>query len=403
MQTLEDQMSDAYIVEDETPQEEIIHQQHGFENKDWFWLLMMLVAQVVTWYGMKTHVGFRFEGIELPIVIGLILVVQTIFFALYRFTESFEIESYLVLFHLLISGSIILFVSYLAWPYTFEIALFFLPLVLIAYKKTLFSGKLLICFLGATGYLIVLLLQISHMWMKELTDFELGTLFWKWAVYGWLMVAATLFSHYCATMSKQLSSKESQLHDAMLMINQLTIHDKLTGLYNQRFIMQQLQKQKQIADRGKYSFVLGLLAIDHCQELRESHSQAAADAVIKAVADTVDQHIRHLDYCGRWTDTSFAVVLENTEAEKTKAVFERICQSVADHSFYGFGIDRDVSLSVGVTQYSCIEEWQATMDRAKSALLEARNKGSGQVVVQMARSRQVELVRDHHQRLNVNN
>lgn len=303
------------------------------------------------------------------------------------------------LVHLILTGTLMLLAAHLGQPQAFELSLFYIPLVVVGYNVTRITSKIVVALFGSLGYLT--LLVMFHVPTLHDTNFlaQVVMPLWSWFSFFALTVMVFLVACLCAHLYRTAESKSQQLFEALRMIRRMTVKDELTGLFNQRYMIEQMEKQKDIADRGDYCFVVAALAIDQIQEVLESHSESAANEVMQTVATTLSGHVRNLDFCARWEDSTFIILLINTCVDRTKAVFERISQSVEDRSFYSIGVDQQITVSIGITQYMCTESWESLVQRAENALSIAQEKGPCTIESLLPTTRRVELVRDRENRL----
>jgi diguanylate cyclase (GGDEF)-like protein len=325
---------------------------------------------------------------------------QCIFLRLYNIKHLKNLGLDLVfLVHLTLTGLAMLGVAHLGQPYAFELMLFYLPLVVVGYNVTRMTSKLVISVFGSIGFLALIVLYHAPNLHDTNLLAQIVMPLWRWISYLTLIFFAFLVACLCAHLHRTADSKSKQLFESLRLIRRLTVKDELTGLFNQRYMIEQIEKQKDIADRGEYCFVVAAIEIDDFDGLIEAHSEGAANEVMQNVASVVSGHIRNVDFCARWDDAMFIVLLINTFADRTKAVFERINQSVEDRSFYSIGIDRPVTVSIGITQYVCTESWETLVQRAEGALVTAQEKGRGSIESVLPTIRRVELVRDPENRL----
>jgi len=92
-------------------------------------------------------------------------------------------------------------------------------------------------------------------------------------------------------------------------------HDPLTGLYNRRFVMDQLQMELNQAVRYGVSYALVLIDLDHFKRVNDTHGHVAGDLVLKQVAHELQSSVRTSDVLGRWGGEEFLVLVPHTNAE----------------------------------------------------------------------------------------
>ncbi len=304
-------------------------------------------------------------------------------------------EYHLLLFlQLFLSGCGMLWASFLAQSYTQELASFCLALFFIGQNAIRNSSKIVLGITIVFGFLLISIDRTGPDLSKPFLLSELALPLWTWLSFTLLTTLACTISIHTDTLLKLLYSKSHQLNDALRLINHMTVRDELTGLHNQRYMIEILQGQKSLSDRGDYDFVVTLFTIDKFDELKNEHSEMAANEVLQMVGKTLNGHIRNIDYCARWDNHRFLLLLINTTVDKSKVVIERMRYSVEERSFFSLGIEDSITVSAGMTQYACIESWEQLVNRAEEALSKATQRGVNQMASLLSTTRRVELVRD---------
>ena len=110
----------------------------------------------------------------------------------------------------------------------------------------------------------------------------------------------------------ELKKSHLDIEAAMQTIRELAIRDELTGMFNRRHLMALLNDEKNRASRGGHLFCLAMLDIDHFKNVNDIHGHLAGDAVLLAVATTIQKTMRNTDFCGRYGGEEFLLVYTQT-------------------------------------------------------------------------------------------
>lgn len=147
--------------------------------------------------------------------------------------------------------------------------------------------------------------------------------------------------------------------------------DPLTGLFNRRYLLDQLQRGIVRAIRRQQPFSVLLLDLDGFKAFNDTHGHLQGDIVLAEVAAALAQSVRSGDLVGRFGGDEFVVVLPATPGE----VARRVAWELTRVMPHGIG------LSVGV---ACVGEQAHSVDlllqAADQALFEAKQAGGGVVV-----------------------
>ena len=166
-----------------------------------------------------------------------------------------------------------------------------------------------------------------------------------------------------------------ELEKALSRIEELAIRDELTGLYNRRYLMDALEREKTRADRSGRLFSVIMLDIDHFKRINDTYGHVQGDVVLKAVSKAAQDAIRVNDFCARYGGEEFLVVLEELPISGAKACTERLRKSVEALKFAELGDAFTVTVSLGYTQYRQAEPVAQTIARADAALYRAKHAG----------------------------
>ncbi|WP_158592082.1 GGDEF domain-containing protein [Pseudomonas cavernicola] len=195
-----------------------------------------------------------------------------------------------------------------------------------------------------------------------------------------LMGGVSILGLEMSGLRDALQERNRDLQQALERIQHLAITDELTGLYNRRFAKDILGQQKALADRGTYGFVLCLIDLDLFKGVNDRYGHAGGDSVLCQLARLFEQAVRDVDFVARLGGEEFLLVLSRTDVAGAQQVLERLRQTLRGTSWQNCPELR-LTLSVGVSRYCSVEPWEDTMQRADSALYQAKGNGRDQVVL----------------------
>lgn len=168
-----------------------------------------------------------------------------------------------------------------------------------------------------------------------------------------------------------------RLKKAHEQIHELAIRDALTGIYNRRYIWDEMSGAERRAQQGESKFSVCLLDLDKFKSINDTYGHPMGDAVLKQVASHMQSQIRSGDICARYGGEEFLCLLNNTTKENAFIFADRLRQTVSELVIDGL----KVSISVGVAEYEVGEEFSKTLARADSALYNAKETGRNRVII----------------------
>ena len=167
-------------------------------------------------------------------------------------------------------------------------------------------------------------------------------------------------------------------------LNQLSITDGLTEIYNHRHFQDRLSEEVERTNRAKDGTVsLLLLDIDDFKRFNDTYGHQCGDMVLRQLAGILKNSVRHIDILARYGGEEFAVILPNAKVEEAALVGERICEAVRSTPFsLGDGTSARVTVSIGVGAL-CHGQGEKTglVKKADNALYVAKAKWKDRVEV----------------------
>jgi two-component system cell cycle response regulator len=141
-------------------------------------------------------------------------------------------------------------------------------------------------------------------------------------------------------LQDQLRQRNAELH-------RLSSTDGLTGLFNRRYLDEELARRNQDSLRHHDTLCLVLLDIDHFKRVNDTYGHPAGDLVLQAFADRIGVGLRAGDIAGRWGGEEFLAILPRTNLDGAFDVAERIRSATAATPVSVAGQDISVTVSGG--------------------------------------------------------
>ncbi len=157
--------------------------------------------------------------------------------------------------------------------------------------------------------------------------------------------------------------------------------DGLTGLLNHSRIQAHLREQLALYAEHPVPFCLLCFAIDDLAKLRERYGQAAVDAALRVVGQTLANGLRPTDFIGHWQENEFiAILLECVESD-VRTVGHRLQKMVQHAEISWWGDMLRVTVSAGATPAHDHDSVESIIRRAEEALKQSSDSGKGQIAL----------------------
>jgi diguanylate cyclase (GGDEF)-like protein len=159
--------------------------------------------------------------------------------------------------------------------------------------------------------------------------------------------------------------------------------DKLTGLYNRKYISEVLEVEFKRAKALHSNFSLVLFDIDNFKKINDTHGHDCGDYVLTTLGGQVKASgLRERDLAGRYGGEEFIVVLTNSSSQQAADVAERIRKRIEHHEFVYEGTRVPVTVSLGVaTIRKDLPLGTDLYKEADKALYESKKNGKNRVTV----------------------
>ncbi|GAK82790.1 diguanylate cyclase (GGDEF domain) with PAS/PAC sensor [Vibrio ponticus] len=157
-------------------------------------------------------------------------------------------------------------------------------------------------------------------------------------------------------------------------LQQSAFYDSLTQCRNRNYLENQIKKNSywQFIKQNGYSMIV--FDVDYFKGVNDTYGHVEGDRVLKHVAEIVKNSLRESDEFLRLGGDEFVILL-NLDTQQANAIANRINQHVTKET--------RVSLSMGITGISVHDSFDSAMERADSALYQAKNNGRKQVAVRL--------------------
>ncbi|MBL9037747.1 MAG: sensor domain-containing diguanylate cyclase [Archangium sp.] len=156
-------------------------------------------------------------------------------------------------------------------------------------------------------------------------------------------------------------------------LQELTLRDDHTGLFNARHLHEELERELGRSRRFHRPLSLLFLDLDHFKAINDEHGHLAGSAVLREVGALLLESIRTCDSAYRYGGDEFAVLLVETNASGAATVATRIRDRVRSFRFSGgqeLGLTVTASIGVATAPGTAISslEFIRAADRALYAV-----------------------------------
>jgi diguanylate cyclase (GGDEF)-like protein len=186
---------------------------------------------------------------------------------------------------------------------------------------------------------------------------------------------------------RKIAGQLGQVLDTIAVYHQtraLSITDELTKVFNRRYFNQRFEREMQRAQRYHRVLALIMLDIDHFKIFNDTHGHLWGDAVLKQVAQTLDDNLRKADILARFGGEEFVILLPEIDKKHGRQVAEKLRRAIENTSFPKAGTQPlgRITVSLGLAAFP--EDAEGAGDlihHADQGLYLAKSRGRNQVGV----------------------
>ncbi|MGK0468588.1 sensor domain-containing diguanylate cyclase [Clostridium sp.] len=178
--------------------------------------------------------------------------------------------------------------------------------------------------------------------------------------------------HVNINLESIVDERTADLQNALEEMEIMSKTDYLTKLPNRRLM---LEKTDQLIEQNK-DFFIALVDIDHFKDVNDTYGHERGDEVLKKISTVMNSAVGNDGIVGRWGGEEFLIVLMNGQPETILKKANAISQAVADCRYEG--IDKNITITIGLCRYSEQYSMKGTIANADKALYQGKINGRNQ-------------------------
>ncbi|MFW5794830.1 MAG: GGDEF domain-containing protein [Bacillota bacterium] len=168
-----------------------------------------------------------------------------------------------------------------------------------------------------------------------------------------------------------IRNKKIEIINRFNYLQNISYHDRLTGLYNRRFLLEKINRLKV----ESYPAALVFVDIDNLKQINDNYGHLIGDQAIVKTAEILNNLTRKEDIVARIGGDEFIVFLSNTnanEAEYFCSRIENLCCKVNNQSEFIFSCSNGFTIINNKSN-----SLDKAIDRADSEMYRSKDKKKG--------------------------
>jgi diguanylate cyclase (GGDEF)-like protein len=164
-------------------------------------------------------------------------------------------------------------------------------------------------------------------------------------------------------------------------VQQLTITDDVTGLYNARHLYTELERELETARRDSKSLSLVFLDLDRFKQVNDQHGHLIGSELLGRVGKRIQDLCRRTDLCFRYGGDEFVILMPATTREEALRMTRAIHLNLAASVFsFEKGLKLSIEASAGIAAYPGDGKTvHAILGAADKRMYKVKSTGRGRV------------------------
>ena len=177
--------------------------------------------------------------------------------------------------------------------------------------------------------------------------------------------------------NKTIQSLEKEIEELQKQSN----IDPMTKLYNRKALKFDLEEIHRISQDKQLDISIMMIDVDDFKKINDKYGHLAGDKVLILLSKLIKSAIRETDKAYRYGGEELLVIFNRTKLDDAKIVAERILNTVRSNKIIYKGNVIKMTLSIGMTAHKSGDTPESLIERADSAVYEAKNSGKDRLVI----------------------
>lgn len=167
-------------------------------------------------------------------------------------------------------------------------------------------------------------------------------------------------------------------------LQEMAMHDPLTGIANRRFVEISLAARLEELRRYDFPFAVMFTDVDNFKQINDTYGHSVGDRILKMVSATLAHSLRSFDVIGRWGGEEFVTLLVNLQADDLLRLSDRM-RRLVEKSMLTLenGETIGVTVSIGATLARVVDTTDSLVERADKLMFESKRRGRNLVSIEL--------------------
>jgi len=181
-----------------------------------------------------------------------------------------------------------------------------------------------------------------------------------------------------------LQSNFNKIEELYHQVEDLSLRDTLTGLYNRRYLYNNINELLLLAVRHQSALSFIMIDIDDFKPINDTYGHLAGDYILTELSIMLKSHFRKSDFIVRYGGEEFLIVLFESDSIQSGQTLEVLRSTLDERVFEYQNHNLHVTISIGIS--SCMFEspfavvnLEKLISEADDALYESKHNGKNRI------------------------
>ena len=199
-------------------------------------------------------------------------------------------------------------------------------------------------------------------------------------LYSSLIITISYISYY---INKNIQEQTDKIQEAYKKTFYISITDRLTGLYDQIYFRELLQKQIDRCTADEKVFSVIFLDVDHFKNYNDLNGHLMGSKTLQEVANVMRSNFRHDDILCKFGGDEFVIIAKNLGKKSALTAAERLRKAIIDYNFKNaeYQPEGRITISLGISTFphdgSTVKE---LLTKADTAMYMAKAMGRNRTI-----------------------
>jgi diguanylate cyclase len=171
-----------------------------------------------------------------------------------------------------------------------------------------------------------------------------------------------------------------ELTEMNLALTRLATVDDLSGLYNRRYLTEQLEQELVRFQRTGHVFSVIVADVDNFKSINDTYGHQSGDRVITEIGRALRASVRAQDRVARWGGEEFLVFLPATTIVEAEVMARRVQLQLQCCTVTGLPLDYKIRMTFGLAEFTRGQSLDALLAAADHALYRGKAAGKDRIV-----------------------